>query len=180
MTTEVEQSKLKINVLTEKQYEALPEVSDTELYIVDPQFQGQKFLGTDENGDIIEKDALNGVKVDGTDLAINNGKVDIPVAYQATKGVVSVYDAGYGIKSMSTGQLQIHCGDWAKFNNALTNPNQWLPIVTKDILLGMKAFLGTTITGSTSNTTWNDTEKEAACETLGAAQTTEIVDWIES
>ena len=114
-----------------------------------------------------QANVLEGVQVDGTDLTIDvNKKVNIPVAYQTTKGVVLVSDAGYGIKSMSTGQLQIHSGDWAKFTNALTNPNQWLPIVTKDLLLGMKAFLGTTITSSTSNTTWNDTEKASARNTL--------------
>lgn len=56
MTTEVEQSKLNIHVLNQTQYEELPSVSDTELYIVDPQFQGGKLLATSGNGDIIESD----------------------------------------------------------------------------------------------------------------------------
>ena len=124
--------------------------------------------------------AIQGVNVDSTSLTPDANKVvTIPVAYQSTKGVVSVYDAGYGIKSMNTGQLQIHCGDWAKFNYALTNPNQWLPIVVKDLLLGMKVFLGTTITSATSNTSWNDTEKDAALNTLGAAKKCAFIDWVD-
>lgn len=125
-----------------------------------------------------QANVLEGVQVAGTDLTIDvNKKVNIPVAYQTTKGVVLVSDAGYGIKSMSTGQLQIHSGDWAKFTTALTNPNQWLPIVTKDLLLGMKAFLGTTITSSTSNTSWNDTEKASARNTLDIPDKTVFRDY---
>ena len=109
--------------------------------------------------------AVGDVQINGTSIT-TSGVANIPPAYGSTMGVVSVYDAGYGIKSMSTGQLQIHSGDWAKFTSALTNPNQWLPIVTKDLLLGMKAFLGTTITSSTSNISWNETEKASARNTL--------------
>ena len=177
MTTEVEQSKLNIHVLNQNQYEVLPSVSDTELYIVDPQFQGGKFLASDANGDIVEKDALTGATINGTDLSISDNKVIIPIATNTNKnlGVVKGDDAGYGIYIHTDGQLRINPGDWGKFQLL----NGYLPIVVKDFLLGMKKFLGTTITSSTSNSTWNDTEKEAACETLGATQT-EIVDWIES
>ena len=177
MTTEVEQSKLNIHVLNQNQYEALPSVSNTELYIVDPQFQGQKFLGTDEEGEIVEKDGLTGATIDGTDLTITNNKVVIPIATNVNKqlGVVKGDDAGYGIYLHTNGQLRINPGDWGKFQLL----NGYLPIVVKDFLLGMKKFLGTTITSTTSNSEWNDTEKEAACETLGATQT-EIVDWIDS
>ena len=115
------------------------------------------------------------VQVNGTSV-LSGDVANIPVAYGATKGVVLVRDFGYGIKSTSTGQLQIHSGDWAKFKDALTSPNKWLPIVTNDLLLGMKAFLGTTITSTTSNTTWDDTEKANARNTIGATQAV-IVDW---
>lgn len=124
--------------------------------------------------------AIQGVNVDSTSLTPDANKVvNIPVAYQTTKGVVLVSDAGYGIKSMSTGQLQIHSGDWSKFSSALTNPNQWLPIVTKDLLLGMKVFLGTTITSSTSNVSWNDTEKASARNTLDIPDKTIFRDYDE-
>lgn len=57
-TTSVQ--KLKINRLTDTQFEgATP--SNTELYLIDPEFQGSKFLGTNANGDIIEKDLRNSV-----------------------------------------------------------------------------------------------------------------------
>lgn len=47
--------KLKINRLTETQFEgATP--SNTELYLVDPEFSGGKLLQTDANGDIVESD----------------------------------------------------------------------------------------------------------------------------
>lgn len=140
-----------------------------------------KVYGTDSNGDqtTYNKDSfgqVDDVQVNGTSV-VTNKVATIPVAYQTTKGVVLVSDAGYGIKSMSTGQLQIHSGDWAKFSSALTNPNQWLPIVTKDLLLGMKAFFGTTITSSTSNTSWNDTEKASARNTLDIPDKTVFRDW---
>lgn len=45
--------KLKINRLTDTQFNgATP--SNTELYFVDPEFEGGKLLATDENGDIVE------------------------------------------------------------------------------------------------------------------------------
>lgn len=114
---------------------------------------------------------IKGVQINGTDLTPDaNNKVNIPkaVSGQETLGVVKAKDAGYGVTVRSDGQLTTNPGDWAKYNNATTAPNSWLPIVTKDLLLGMKAFLGTIITGSTSNLTWNDTEKTAARNTLGA------------
>ena len=72
--------KLKINRLTDTQFEgATP--SNTELYLVDPEFQGSKVLATDSNGDIVE---TNIATADiGTVKSVNNvspvsGNVTIP------------------------------------------------------------------------------------------------------
>ena len=170
MTTEVEQSKLNIHVLTQNQYEELPSVSNTELYIVDPQFQGQKFLGTDEEGEIVEKDALQGVQINGTDLTISDNKVNIPKATTSALGVVQP-TPNWGIGIDSQGRLMTS----AALDNEITGKSQsYKPLVPTKIDLIVK-------TGITTNTlTLTDSEKTTACDWIGASQETEIVDWIES
>lgn len=46
--------KLKINYATKTQIDEATDLSETELYIVDPEYTGKKALATDENGNIIE------------------------------------------------------------------------------------------------------------------------------
>ena len=52
--TETPVSQLKINRLTKTQFEGASELSDTELYAVDPEFTGGKLLKTDSDGNIVE------------------------------------------------------------------------------------------------------------------------------
>lgn len=52
--TETPVSQLKINRLTKTQFDSASELSDTELYAVDPQFAGGKLLETDSDGEIVE------------------------------------------------------------------------------------------------------------------------------
>jgi hypothetical protein len=173
MTTEVEQSKLNIHVLTQNQYEGLPSVSDTELYIVDPQFQGGKFLASDTNGDIIEKDALEGVQLAGTDLTPDaNNKVNIPLATNDSVGVLRGNPAFGTTMSNSTLCVQ-RCTE-----NDMKNKNtNYKPVVAADIDIAVREGLGNYNTALRGE--WLDTYKEHACDTIGATQT-EIVDWIES
>lgn len=46
--------KLKINYATKTQIDEATDLSDTELYLVDPEFDGNKVLTTDNNGNLIE------------------------------------------------------------------------------------------------------------------------------
>jgi len=114
--------------------------------------------------------ALNGkvsdVQINSTSIVDSSDYTAyIPTATTANSslGVVKVNDAGYGIFANTDGQLRINPGDYGKFSSL----NAWLPMVVKDLLLGMKKFLGTTITSTTSNSTWTDTETKAARLTLG-------------
>ena len=43
-----------INELTKTQLESASSLSNTELYLVDPEFAGEKLLMTDTNGNIVE------------------------------------------------------------------------------------------------------------------------------
>ena len=175
MTTEVEQSKLNIHVLNQNQYEGLPSVSDTELYIVDPQFQGGKFLASDANGDIVEKDALQGVQVNGTDLTPDaNNKVNIPVASISGFGV-STINSTYGISITSNGELRTSS---ASADEIQSKANTAKPLVPKTVDIAIREGLGNYNTSLQGE--WTDVYKEHACDTIGASQQTEIVDWIES
>lgn len=58
--TETPVSQLKINRLTKTQFEGASDLSETELYAVDPEFVGGKLLKTDSNGDIVESTATEG------------------------------------------------------------------------------------------------------------------------
>jgi len=57
-TTDTAVNQLIINRLTKTQFEGLSP-SSNELWAVDPEFVGNKFLATDEEGDIIEKPLRN-------------------------------------------------------------------------------------------------------------------------
>lgn len=174
MTTEVEQSKLNIHVLNQNQYEGLSSVSDTELYIVDPQFQGGKFLASDANGDIVEKDALQGVQLNGTDLTLDaNNKVNIPLATNSTDGVLHPSPT-YGTTMGANGILLISDAIAGGTSIITEKQNAYRPLTARCIDLAVKV-------GVTTNTnTLTDTEKQNACNWLGASQETEIVDWIET
>ena len=47
---------LKINRLTKQQYDDAESLNNDELYLVDPNFQGNKLLKTDASGNIVESD----------------------------------------------------------------------------------------------------------------------------
>ena len=174
MTTEVEQSKLNIHVLNQNQYEGLSSVSDTELYIVDPQFQGGKFLASDANGDIVEKDALQGVQVAGTDLTPDaDNKVNISKATNSTLGVVMGSNSG-GTQIGTDGSVRIYAATTAHITQKTST---YLPIVPSTLDFAVKEGLGNY---DTTKGVWTDAYKEHACETIGASQETEIVDWIET
>ena len=174
MTTEVEQSKLNIHVLNQNQYEGLSSVSDTELYIVDPQFQGGKFLASDANGDIVEKDALQGVQINGTDLTPDaNNKVNIPKATNTALGVVMGSNSG-GTQIGTDGSVRIYAATNAHID---AKTSVYLPIVPATLDYAVKEGLGNYDT--VNKGVWTDAYKEHACETIGATQT-EIVDWIDS
>jgi len=109
------------------------------------------------------------VQINGTTIIESGtGIANIPMAGTASDkiGLVKVYDSDYGINIDANSQIKINKGDWSKFNAA--SPNNYLPVVSADLLLGMKKYLGTTITSTTSNTTWDDTEKSNARNTIGA------------
>jgi len=112
-------------------------------------------------------DDITDVQANGASV-VTNHIATIPMAGTASDkvGLVKLYDSGYGISIDANSQIKINKGDWAKFNSI--TPNGFLPIVSSDLLLGMKKYLGSTITSTTSNTTWNDTEKSNARNTIGA------------
>lgn len=56
--TETPVSQLKINRLTKTQFDSASELSETELYAVDPEFAGDKYLKTDSDGNIVETDIV--------------------------------------------------------------------------------------------------------------------------
>ena len=175
MTTEVEQSKLNIHVLNQNQYEGLPSVSDTELYIVDPQFQGGKFLASDANGDIVEKDALQGVQLNGTDLTPDaNNKVNIPIASTTGFGV-STINSTYGISITASGELRTSSASEAEIQS---KSNTAKPLVPKTVDAAIREGLGNYDT--VNKGVWTDAYKTHACEVIGASQETEIIDWIDS
>lgn len=165
-TTEIEQSKLNIHSLTEKQYEGLETVSETDLYIVDPQFNGNKFVGTDAAGNLIEKDALQGVQLNGTDLAITDNKVNIPAAAQNKLGVVATA-SNFGT-AYSTALYLVK----ATNDEVTAKTHNYKPIVPANLELAVK-------TGVTANTLpLTDSEKQAASNWLGIG--TAFVDWVET
>ena len=168
--TDAQLDSLVINRMTKQQYESLPQKSDTELYIVDPQFQGGKFLASDANGDIVEKDALTGATIDGTDLSISDNKVDIPLATTSTAGV-SIPTPNWGISVDNLGRLSTVP---ALENEIALKTQENKPIVPNNLDIAIREGLGN------NSLTWTDAYKESACNTIGASQQTEIVDWIDS
>ena len=56
MSVETILNQLKINRLTKQQYDNAQSLSNNELYLVDPQFNGNKLLKTDASGNIVESD----------------------------------------------------------------------------------------------------------------------------
>lgn len=169
-TTEIEKSKLNIHSLTEKQYEGLETVSETDLYIVDPQFNGNKFVGTDAAGNLIEKDALQGVQLAGTDLIPDaNNKVNIPLATNDSVGVLKGNPAFGTVMSNSTLCVQ-KCTE-TEIKNKNTN---YKPVVAADIDIAIREGLGN------NSLTWTDAYKTSARNTIDAAQTTILVDWVET
>ena len=53
-TTDTAVNQVIINRLTKTQFNGASDLSETELYAVDPEFVGGKLLKTDSNGDIVE------------------------------------------------------------------------------------------------------------------------------
>lgn len=85
-------SQLKINELKRTQFKDATELSETELYAVDPEFTGGKLLKTDSDGDIVES-TLSEDNV-GTVKSVNNvqpvnGNVTISIPTQVTESTVS-------------------------------------------------------------------------------------------
>lgn len=69
--TETPVSQLKINRLTKTQFDGASDLSGTELYAVDPEFTGGKFLKTDSNGNVVESNVTQPVvevTVNGTSV----------------------------------------------------------------------------------------------------------------
>lgn len=64
-TTTTAVAKLKINRLTKTQFDGTSP-SDTELYLVDPEFTGGKLLTTDSDGDIVESSMVDRQSVTDT------------------------------------------------------------------------------------------------------------------
>ena len=58
------------NLLTKTQYGNATQIDPDQFYFVDPEFQGNKVLITDQNGDIIESN------IDPSDIGGNTGNVD--------------------------------------------------------------------------------------------------------
>lgn len=86
-TTTTAVQKLKINRLTATQFGGASP-SDTELYLVDPEFTGSKLLATDSNGDIVET-TIDPTSVGTvTDVQVNGTSV-------VTSGVASIDLTGY-------------------------------------------------------------------------------------
>ena len=56
MSVETILNQLKINRLNKTQYDNAESLSNNELYLVDPQFNGNKLLKTDASGNIVESD----------------------------------------------------------------------------------------------------------------------------
>ena len=81
--------KLKINRLTDTQFDgATP--SNTELYFVDPEFQGSKVLATDSNGDIVES------TIDPTKVISRNSVTDTTSTSITLANAVAGTDYHYG------------------------------------------------------------------------------------
>lgn len=90
--TEIQVSQLKFNELTKTQFNNASDLSETEIYAVDPQFTGGKLLKTDSNGDIIEStateaDALAGGTALQPNTAITGG-THTKITYDS-KGLVT-------------------------------------------------------------------------------------------
>jgi hypothetical protein len=56
MSVETILNQLKINRLNKSQYDSAESLNNNELYLVDPQFNGNKLLKTDSSGNIVESD----------------------------------------------------------------------------------------------------------------------------
>ena len=85
--TETPISQLKVNELTKTQFESASDLSETELYAVDPEFTGGKLLKTDNDGNIVES-TLSESTV-GTVTSVNNvqpvnGNVSLTIPTQAS------------------------------------------------------------------------------------------------
>ena len=85
MSVETILNQLKINRLNKTQYDNAESLSNNELYLVDPQFQGNKLLKTDASGNIVESNTSisdipgvvdNVTSTSATDaLSANQGRV---------------------------------------------------------------------------------------------------------
>lgn len=137
-----------INRLTKNQFDGASDLSNTELYAVDPQFAGGKLLKTDSNGDIVEStateaDALAG----GTALQPNaaiTGATKCKITYDS-KGLVTA-GADLGSSDITTAL------GYTPYNS--TNPNGYITgIDSQDVVaaLGYTPYDSDNPAGYTSN-----------------------------
>ena len=112
---------------------------------------------------------LEGVQINGSDLTITNKKVNIPVASASTLGV-GMANTAYGVYNYNN-YLAI-----SKATDALitAKTNNYRPLVSSNVDLVVK-------TGITTNSlTLTDTEKNTACNWIGAERTSNKVTFLSS
>ena len=170
MTTKTETpvSKLKINRLTQTQFDNASTIEPDELYLVDPEFVGGKLLETDSNGDIVEstvsKDSfVTDVQANGVSV-VSSGVANIPVAQMNGTGLLKLYTYDYGLSVVNNGVTVL--GATTDQITGKTNTNR--PILPKNIDLATKV-------GLTTNTIpLSDEEKTSANTWLGSIQSVKV------
>ena len=125
--------KLIINRATKTQFDNASTLSEDELYLIDPEFSGNKILATDNNGEIVETaltsaDVVSDVQINGSTI-VSSGVANIPKAAQNVLGVASINSTA-GIAISSSGGLYINKATDAEIE---AKTNTYKPLVPSNL-----------------------------------------------
>ena len=131
--TDTGKKKLVINRATKTQFDAAQNLADNELYLIDPEFNGNKVLGTDANGEIVEttlptSSLISDIQINGSTI-VSSGVANIPKAAQNILGVSSINSTA-GIAISSSGGLYINKATDAEIE---TKTNTYKPLVPANL-----------------------------------------------
>lgn len=140
--TETPVSQLKINRLTKTQFDSASDLSDTELYAVDPEFVGGKLLKTDNEGNIVES-TLSESTV-GTVTSVNNVS---PVNGNVSLTIPTVNNATLTIQKNGTSVATFTA-------NSSTNTTANITVTEADTLPSQTGQSGKYLTTNGTSASW--------------------------
>lgn len=140
--TETPVSQLKINRLTKTQFDGASDLSETELYAVDPEFTGGKLLKTDSDGNIVES-TLSESTV-GTVTSVNNVQ---PVNGNVSLTIPTVNNATLTIQKNGTSVATFTA-------NSSTNTTANITVTEADTLPSQTGQSGKYLTTNGTSASW--------------------------